>query len=114
MRDLCARLAASTHRCADYSRAGASRYPKDGIAFTFCQSSSSRKERRSLEITERRWDQIEPVVRHNPSPWVWMYKHWRYRLAGSAKPYPFYAESGPKFEARLNEAMQKLQREVVL
>ena len=22
------------------------------------------------------------------------YKHWRYRLAGSAKPYPFYAERG--------------------
>jgi KDO2-lipid IV(A) lauroyltransferase len=66
-----------------------------------------------IEITQRCWDQIEPVVRQNPSPWVWMYKHWRYRLAGSAKPYPFYAEVGPKFEARLNATMAKLEREVV-
>ena len=66
-----------------------------------------------VEVTQRCWDQIEPLVRQNPSPWVWMYKHWRYRLAGSAKPYPSYAEKGPKFEARLNAAMEKLQREVV-
>ena len=64
-----------------------------------------------IQITQRCWDQIEPVVRQNPSPWVWMYKHWRYRLAGSPKPYPFYAELGPKFEARLNENMAKLEQE---
>jgi lauroyl/myristoyl acyltransferase len=66
-----------------------------------------------IDITQACWDQIEPLVRRNPSPWAWRYKHWRYRLAGSPKPYPFYAELGPKFEARLNEAMEKLQREVV-
>jgi Kdo2-lipid IVA lauroyltransferase/acyltransferase len=66
-----------------------------------------------IQMTQKFWDQIEPLVRQNPSPWVWMYKHWRYRLAGSAKPYPFYAEIGPKFEARLNENMAKLEREVV-
>ncbi len=66
-----------------------------------------------VDITQACWDQIEPVVRQNPSPWAWRYKHWRYRLADSPKPYPFYAERGPKFEARLNAAMEKLQREVV-
>ena len=66
-----------------------------------------------IQITQACWDQIEPLVRQNPSPWVWMYKHWRYKLAGSAKPYPFYAEVGPKFEARLNATMAKLEREVV-
>ena len=66
-----------------------------------------------VEITQRCWDQLEPVVRQNPAPWVWMYKHWRYRLAGSAKPYPFYAEAHRGFERRLNAAIAKLEREVV-
>jgi KDO2-lipid IV(A) lauroyltransferase len=64
-----------------------------------------------IQITQACWDQIEPLVRQNPSPWVWMYKHWRYKLAGSAKPYPFYAEAGPRFEARLNANMAKLEQE---
>ncbi len=66
-----------------------------------------------IQITQACWDQIEPLVRQNPSPWVWMYKHWRYRLAGSARPYPFYAEIGPKFEARLNANMAKLALETI-
>jgi Kdo2-lipid IVA lauroyltransferase/acyltransferase len=66
-----------------------------------------------IEITQSCWDQIEPLVRQNPSPWVWMYKHWRYRLAGSPKPYPFYATAGPRFEERLNAAMAKLARETM-
>jgi KDO2-lipid IV(A) lauroyltransferase len=66
-----------------------------------------------VQITQACWDVLEPLVRQNPSPWVWMYKHWRYRLAGSPKPYPFYAEVGPKFEARLNDAMSKLQKETL-
>jgi KDO2-lipid IV(A) lauroyltransferase len=66
-----------------------------------------------VEMTQMCWDQIEVVVRQNPGPWVWMYKHWRYRLANSPKPYPFYAEVGPKFEARLNDAMEKLQKETL-
>jgi KDO2-lipid IV(A) lauroyltransferase len=63
-----------------------------------------------VEITQTCWDRLEPIVRKNPSPWIWMYKHWRYRLAGSAKPYPFYAEVGPAFEARLNRARAELER----
>ena len=53
------------------------------------------------QIAQLCWDRFEEVVRQNPSPWLWMYKHWRYDLPGSKKPYPFYANIGPKFEARL-------------
>ena len=31
------------------------------------------------EIAQACWDQFEPHVRANPAPWMWMYKHWRYR-----------------------------------
>ena len=34
------------------------------------------------EMTQACWDRFEPVVRANPAPWLWMYKHWRYRPAG--------------------------------
>jgi Kdo2-lipid IVA lauroyltransferase/acyltransferase len=66
-----------------------------------------------IEITQGCWDQLEPFVRQNPGPWMWMYKHWRYRLPGSAKPYPYYAEIGPAFETRLNESMEKLAQEKI-
>ena len=31
------------------------------------------------EMAQACWDQFEPFVRANPAPWLWMYKHWRYR-----------------------------------
>ncbi|HEV2806093.1 MAG TPA: hypothetical protein VGW57_14310 [Chthoniobacterales bacterium] len=56
------------------------------------------------EIAQACWDQFEPVVRRNPAPWMWMYKHWRYRPE-SADPsaYPSYANVSPHFEKRLKE-----------
>src|SRR5436190_349053 len=30
------------------------------------------------QIAQACWDSFEPVVRDNPAPWLWMYKHWRY------------------------------------
>lgn len=57
------------------------------------------------EITQACWDQFEPVVRRNPAPWLWMYKHWRYRpAAANADAYPFYANVSPDFEIRLTES----------
>lgn len=49
------------------------------------------------EIAQACWDSFEPVVRRNPAPWLWMYKHWRYRPAG-ATGYPFYSNESPAFE----------------
>jgi KDO2-lipid IV(A) lauroyltransferase len=66
-----------------------------------------------VEITQACWDELERIVRKNPSPWIWMYKHWRYKLAGSARPYPFYAQVGRGFERRLNRARAELERQIV-
>ncbi|HSH37807.1 MAG TPA: lysophospholipid acyltransferase family protein, partial [Chthoniobacterales bacterium] len=58
------------------------------------------------EIAQACWDAVEPMVRRNPAPWLWMYKHWRYKPAGAAN-YPFYAQESWAFEqvaARTNYA----------
>lgn len=49
------------------------------------------------EIAQAVWDSFEPVARRNPAPWLWMYKHWRYRPVG-ATGYPFYANESPAFD----------------
>jgi lauroyl/myristoyl acyltransferase len=56
------------------------------------------------DMAQACWERFEPVVRANPAPWLWMYKHWRYRPA-EADPagYPFYANVSPVFEQRLAE-----------
>ena len=49
------------------------------------------------------------LVRKNPAPWLWMYKHWRYRpLAANPAAYPFYANVSEDFERRLDEGARKL------
>ena len=57
------------------------------------------------EIAQACWDNFEPYVRANPAPWLWMYKHWRYRPADADRAaYPFYANFSEDFEKRLAEA----------
>jgi Kdo2-lipid IVA lauroyltransferase/acyltransferase len=53
------------------------------------------------QIAQACWDSFEPYVRKNPSPWLWMYKHWRYRPANPGRPYPFYANFYRPFENML-------------
>ena len=53
------------------------------------------------EIAQLCWDQFEPIIRENPSPWLWMYKAWRFRPKNAERPYPFYAHSAPRFDARI-------------
>ena len=61
------------------------------------------------EIAQACWDQFEPYVRQNPAPWLWMYKHWRYRpIAAKPEQYPFYANISPEFERRLDEGQKNL------
>ena len=43
------------------------------------------------QIAQACWNSFEPYVCKNPAPWLWMYKHWRYRPANTERPYPFYA-----------------------
>ena len=62
------------------------------------------------EIAQACWDQFEPVIRKNPAPWMWMYKHWRYRPASAEQDaYPFYSNVSPHFEQRLAEEEPKLE-----
>jgi KDO2-lipid IV(A) lauroyltransferase len=49
------------------------------------------------------WNSFEPYVRKNPAPWLWMYKHWRYRPANADRPYPFYAHVMPRFDEMLGK-----------
>lgn len=53
------------------------------------------------EIVQLCWNQFEPVVRRNPSPWLWMYKYWRFRPTTASRPYPFYAHRVPRFDKML-------------
>jgi len=58
------------------------------------------------EIVQLCWDQFEPVVRRDPSPWLWMYKYWRFRPGNATRPYPDYAHPVRRFDkmlARPNE-----------
>jgi KDO2-lipid IV(A) lauroyltransferase len=55
------------------------------------------------EIAQLCWDQFEPVVRQNPSPWLWMYKYWRFRPTDATRPYPFYARTAPRFDQLLEQ-----------
>ncbi|HEX8280417.1 MAG TPA: hypothetical protein VF551_03490 [Chthoniobacterales bacterium] len=53
------------------------------------------------QIAQACWDRFEPVIRRHPAPWLWMYKHWRYRPAQASRPYPFYANESPHFRKLL-------------
>jgi Kdo2-lipid IVA lauroyltransferase/acyltransferase len=54
------------------------------------------------EIAQACWDSFEQYARKAPAPWLWMYKHWRYRPVQSDRPYPFYAQSWNAFERMLS------------
>ncbi len=53
------------------------------------------------EIAQACWDRFEPMIQRDPAPWLWMYKHWRYRPAQAARPYPAYANVSPHFQKLL-------------
>ncbi len=53
------------------------------------------------EITQACWNSFEPVVRKNPAPWLWMYKHWRYEPSEGGANYPAYASAHRRFDRML-------------
>jgi KDO2-lipid IV(A) lauroyltransferase len=59
------------------------------------------------EIAQACWDCFEPVIRRNPAPWLWMYKHWRYRPANVPQRYPAYANESPHFRKLLARVAQE-------
>jgi lauroyl/myristoyl acyltransferase len=50
------------------------------------------------QIAQACWDSFEPYARRHPAPWLWMYKHWRYKPAHADRPYPFYAQGWRRFD----------------
>jgi Kdo2-lipid IVA lauroyltransferase/acyltransferase len=55
------------------------------------------------QIAQACWNSFEPYVRKNPSPWLWVYKHWRYRPTKTDRPYPFYAHIYEAFDEILED-----------
>ena len=53
------------------------------------------------QVAQACWDRFEPVIRQDPAPWLWMYKHWRYLPADAPRPYPDYASESPHFRKLL-------------
>lgn len=56
------------------------------------------------QIAQACWNSFEPYVRKNPSPWLWVYKHWRYRPKEADRSYPFYAHVHKAFDQMSQEA----------
>ena len=54
------------------------------------------------QVAQACWNSFEPYVRKNPAPWLWMYKHWRYRPANADRAYPSYANFMRPFEEMLH------------
>jgi lauroyl/myristoyl acyltransferase len=59
------------------------------------------------EIAQACWDSFEPYVRKNPAPWLWMYKHWRYKPTGTERRYPFYARPHRRFDKRVGVTVEE-------
>jgi len=54
------------------------------------------------QIAQACWNSFEPYMRQNPAPWLWMYKHWRYRPSNANQPYPPYANPFWRFDEMLH------------
>ena len=59
------------------------------------------------QIAQACWDAFEPVIRRNPGPWLWMYKHWRFRPDDARRAYPFYANRASKYEKLVKRLKQE-------
>ena len=53
------------------------------------------------QIAQACWNSFEPYIRKNPAPWLWMYKHWRYKPTHADRTYPFYAQAWRRFDELL-------------
>ncbi|MCP4849975.1 MAG: lysophospholipid acyltransferase family protein [Verrucomicrobiaceae bacterium] len=59
------------------------------------------------DIAQRCWDAFEPHIKDFPEPWLWMYKHWRYRPEIDGHRYPNYANRSKKFDQLLEQARKE-------
>jgi Kdo2-lipid IVA lauroyltransferase/acyltransferase len=61
----------------------------------------------ATEVAQACWDTFEPIIRKNPGPWLWMYKHWRFRPSDATRAYPSYAY----FSCHFEKLAKRLKRE---
>lgn len=53
-------------------------------------------------IAQQCWDVLEPGIRAAPEHWLWSYKHWRFKPAGTGSSrYPAYANVAKRFDRAL-------------
>ena len=55
------------------------------------------------EITQKCWDIFEPYIRKFPEPWLWMYRHWKYKPR-ETENYPYYSHVSKKFDTWLEKS----------
>lgn len=55
------------------------------------------------EIVQGCWDVFEPIISEQPAPWLWMYKHWRYKAPDCSKEFPNYANTSSAFNKMLGK-----------
>jgi Kdo2-lipid IVA lauroyltransferase/acyltransferase len=66
----------------------------------------------ATEVAQACWDSFEPVIRRDPAPWLWMYKHWRFQPETSDRKYPFYANKSFQFE-KLKKRLREEEKQFV-
>jgi Kdo2-lipid IVA lauroyltransferase/acyltransferase len=72
--------------------------PKGRYCMVFHPRVEYREGMKPWEIAQTCWNMVEPVIRKNPAPWLWMYKHWRYRPTKTDRSYPFYSHIYERFD----------------
>lgn len=50
------------------------------------------------QISQHLWNLVETAIVENPQLWLWSYKHFRYKPAGTNREYPDYARVHPEFD----------------
>lgn len=56
------------------------------------------RDKSEQQIAQMCWDGFQPYLERNPAPWLWVYKHWRYKPSEADREYPFYAQTLPRFD----------------
>ena len=56
-------------------------------------------------IAQKCWDIFEPYIIKFPDPWLWMYRHWKYKPREPLDVnYPYYSHVSKAFDAWLKES----------
>ena len=58
-------------------------------------------------IAQKCWDVFEPYISEFPEPWIWMYRHWKYKPRETiGVNYPYYSHVSKKFDSWIKESSE--------